>query len=119
MYLECDKCGYTVDAKPYHEGLSCPKCKKGVMKEMTQTAERKPMSFSRGLKWDLMKFIDFLTLLALAESTIFFILLIVSLMLNWLYEPNYYIKIGEIIFLTILSLVSLISFFYRFKEYLK
>lgn len=34
MYVECDRCGYTVDVKPYHEGGRCPKCRKGTMKEI-------------------------------------------------------------------------------------
>ena len=33
MYIECDNCGYIVDAKTYHVRLPCPKCNEGTMKE--------------------------------------------------------------------------------------
>lgn len=39
MYLICDKCGYTIDAKPYHVGTICPKCD-GKMREMTEEDEK-------------------------------------------------------------------------------
>ena len=36
MYVKCDVCGYTIDVPETLEGGSCPKCKKGKMKELTE-----------------------------------------------------------------------------------
>lgn len=45
MYLICDGCGYTLDAKPYGVGQDCPKCHKGKLREMTEEDERRLRGF--------------------------------------------------------------------------
>lgn len=40
MYIICDKCDWTIAAKPYHVGKPCLRCE-GKMRELTDKDEKR------------------------------------------------------------------------------